>query len=271
MIQINNKIHNFVFVFIISFFFQYSFVNNSKAEKSINIDTKTKNAKNDDLKLNHKREKYIKRVEKENKRKKEEEKYKNNEYFLIGTNAGSDGFGFSVGYTYKYIGLKFQASTLKIKSINIGNQNYITPVIEDYGFNFTIYPIRWFYLSIGCHYIKYDINILAKRELIIGSSIIDDDVHISIGAGKGFTPYFGFGFDIRLFYQFYLNIELGIMATGKWNINSFDMDVSGKELLETNIKFNNTYEETRYVTGYNFPRLSFWPIIKLGFAYRFYV
>ena len=43
---------------------------------------------------------------------------------------------------------------------------------------------------------------------------------------KGWKPYFGLGWDIRLFYQFYLTIDLGVMYTGKWEAPSISIDYS---------------------------------------------
>ena len=48
----------------------------------------------------------------------------------------------------------------------------------------------------------------------------------SMKIAKGWKPYFGLGWDIRLFYQFYLTIDLGVMYTGKWEAPSISIDYS---------------------------------------------
>lgn len=217
-----------------------------------------------------KRDIYKKKIEKINKKKKEEEKQKNNEYFVIGSEFGTDGFGFSIGYHYKSFGFKLFFSTLKLKNIKF-DSNFLTLKTENYGFNFLFYPFRWFHFDIGLHYINNVLYIIAKRNFFILGTDINVDANIDINLGHGFKPYVGIGFDIRLFAQLYLTIDLGILITGDWSIKKFDIDVESQEILKTTFQFENTYEEVRFITGANLPKLSFWPIIRIGLSYKFYI
>lgn len=214
-----------------------------------------------------KRDKYKKKIEKINKKKKKEEKQKNNEYFIIGSEFGTDGFGFSIGYNYKSFGFKFFASTFKLKDIRFDN-NSLTLKTEDYGFNFLFYPFRWFHLDIGLHYINNILYIKANRDVDILGTNINVDANIDINLGNGFRPYLGIGFDIRLFAGLFLTIDLGVLITGDWSIKKFTIDVGQ---WDTTFIFENTYEEVKFVTGTSLPRLSFWPIIRIGLSYKFYI
>ncbi len=214
-----------------------------------------------------KKDQYKKKIEKINKEKEEKEKQKNNEYFVIGSEFGTDGFGFSIGYNYKSFGFKIFLSTLKLKNIHINN-NSLTLKLENYGFNFLIYPFRWLHFDIGLHYMNNILYIVANRDVNLLGTNINVDANIDINLGHSFRPYLGIGFDIRLFAGLFLTIDLGIFITGDWSIKKFTIDA---KQWDTTFIFENTYEEVKFVTGASLPKLSFWPIIRVGLSYKFYI
>ena len=121
---------------------------------------------------------------------------------------------------------------LSITSANAGLK------MQDYGVDLRIKPFNGaFHIDIGYHYMNYQLFMNAGAKINIDDFIsMNDSLNLSdlsvsgmasMKIAKGWKPYFGLGWDIRLFYQFYLTIDLGVMYTGKWDAPSISMDYSG--------------------------------------------
>ena len=173
--------------------------------------------------------------------------------FPVGVFAGTSGLGVKAGFEYKYIGIYGTASTfgkctanmtsvatsligdtdgLSIASANAGLK------IQDYGVDLRIKPFNGaFHIDIGYHYMNYQVFMNAGASININEFItMEDSLNLdnlsvsgiaSMKIAKGWKPYFGLGWDIRLFYQFYLTIDLGVMYTGKWDVPNISIDYSG--------------------------------------------
>lgn len=173
--------------------------------------------------------------------------------FPVGVFAGTSGIGVKAGFEYKYIGIYGTASTfgkwtanmtsvatslmgdtdgLSIASANAGLK------IQDYGVDLRIKPFNGaFHIDIGYHYMNYQLFMNAGASINIDEFISTNDSlnldNLSVSGvasmkiAKGWKPYFGLGWDIRLFYQFYLTIDLGVMYTGKWDAPNISIDYSG--------------------------------------------
>ena len=173
--------------------------------------------------------------------------------FPVGVFAGTSGLGVKAGFEYNYIGIYGTASTfgkwtasmtsvatslmgdtdgLSIASANAGLK------MQDYGVDLRIKPFNGaFHIDIGYHYMNYQLFMNAGASINIDEFItMNDSLNLdnlsvsgmaSMKIAKGWKPYFGLGWDIRLFYQFYLTIDLGVMYTGKWEAPNISIDYSG--------------------------------------------
>ena len=173
--------------------------------------------------------------------------------FPVGVFASTSGLGVKAGFEYKYIGIYGTASTLGKWTVNmtsvatslIGDQDGLSIAsanaglkIQDYGVDLRIKPFNGaFHIDIGYHYMNYQLFMNAGASININEFIsMNDSLNLpdlsvsgaaSMKIAKGWKPYFGLGWDIRLFYQFYLTIDLGVMYTGKWDAPNISIDYSG--------------------------------------------
>ena len=214
---------------------EYNDVNNSSknrygTNRAINTDSVTINAKNVNV----------------------EEKSERNWRFPVGVFAGTSGLGVKAGFEYNYIGIYGTASTFGKLTANMtsvatslmGDQDGLSIAsanaglkIQDYGVDLRIKPFNGaFHIDIGYHYMNYQLFMNAGASINIDDFItMNDSLNLdnlsvsgmaSMKIAKGWKPYFGLGWDIRLFYQFYLTIDLGVMYTGKWEAPSVSIDYS---------------------------------------------
>ena len=172
--------------------------------------------------------------------------------FPVGVFAGTSGIGVKAGFEYKYIGIYGTASTFGKWTVNmtsvatslIGDTDGLSIAsanaclkIQDYGVDLRIKPFNGaFHIDIGYHYMNYQLFMNAGASINIDEFItMNDSLNLdnlslsgvaSMKIAKGWKPYFGLGWDIRLFYQFYLTIDLGVMYTGKWDAPSINIDYS---------------------------------------------
>ena len=164
----------------------------------------------------------------------------------VGIFAGTSGLGVKAGFEYKYVGIYATASTFGKWTINVGSavNSFANDVaaesdlsflsssnaglkIQDYGIDLRIKPFNGaFHIDVGYHYINYQafINVGAVTPTPFGDVSMNGVISMKIA--KGWKPYFGLGWDIRLFYQFYLTLDLGVMYTGKWDAPNISMDAT---------------------------------------------
>ena len=173
--------------------------------------------------------------------------------FPIGVFAGTSGLGVKAGFEYDYIGIYGTASTFGKWTANVtsvatslmGDQDGLSITsanaglkMQDYGVDLRIKPFNGaFHIDIGYHYMNYQLFMNAGAKINIDDFIsMNDSLNLSdlsvsgmasMKIAKGWKPYFGLGWDIRLFYQFYLTIDLGVMYTGKWEAPNISIDYSG--------------------------------------------
>ena len=171
--------------------------------------------------------------------------------FPVGIFVGTSGIGVKAGFEYNYIGIYGTASTFGLKhfgykdGINVmsslgdtiggelpnglylENRLGLNINMADYGIDLRLKPFNGaFHIDVGYHYMDYRIPLsssmtVAVNELIepdtplnINDTIIGADITMRIA--KGWKPYFGLGWDLRLVKQFYLTFDIGVMYTGKW-------------------------------------------------------
>ena len=172
--------------------------------------------------------------------------------FPVGVFAGTSGLGVKAGFEYKYIGIygtastfgKWTANTASVATSLAGDTDGLSIAsanaglkIQDYGVDLRIKPFNGaFHIDVGYHYMNYQLFMNAGASINIdefistGDSLNLDNLSVSgvasMKIAKGWKPYFGLGWDIRLFYQFYLTIDLGVMYTGKWDAPNISIDYS---------------------------------------------
>lgn len=172
--------------------------------------------------------------------------------FPVGIFAGTSGIGVKAGFEYKYIGLYGTASTFGKWTVNVasltasivGNNSGFNIVanaraglkIQDYGIDLRIKPFNGaFHVDVGYHYIDYSLFINASSNVnidsLVGSRLSIADLPVSASVSmriaKGWRPYFGLGWDIRLFYQFHLTIDVGVLYVGQYQAPVIAVDYSG--------------------------------------------
>ena len=172
--------------------------------------------------------------------------------FPVGVFAGTSGLGVKAGFEYNYIGIYGTASTFGKWTVNMtsvatslmGDQDGLSIAsanaglkMQDYGVDLRIKPFNGaFHIDFGYHYMNYQLFMNVGASININEFIsMNDSLNLdnlsvsgmaSMKIAKGWKPYFGLGWDIRLFYQFYLTIDLGVMYTGKWEAPNISIDYS---------------------------------------------
>lgn len=200
-----------------------------------------------------------------------DEKKKEREWrFPVGIFAGTSGIGVKAGFEYNYIGIYGTASTFGLKhfgykdGINVMgaignaigdelpdglflNKLGLNINMADYGIDLRLKPFNGaFHIDIGYHYMDYRVPLSASMITIVDDLISTDtpldirptaiSADITMRIAKGWKPYFGLGWDLRLVKQLYLTFDIGVMYTGKWkpviNVNYDGLKDGIKEALE---------------------------------------
>ena len=199
-------------------------------------------------------------------------------FIFAGIGFGTSGFGLNAGGNYKMIGIRFSAQTLKINSpLKINDEVSLKLFNEgDYGVDFMLRPTSYLHIDIGFHYFKNIVSVYYRNTNLlhdIGLSgynlTVGGEVELKIG--DKIVPYFGFGFNIRLFAQLYLDIDFGIMLTGDYKIKSFQVYLEDSAKNRAVVDVNPSYKDIEYITNYKAEQHNYkvWPIAKIGFSYRY--
>ena len=199
-------------------------------------------------------------------------------FIFAGIGFGTSGFGLNAGGNYKMIGIRFSAQTLKINSpLKINDEVSLKLFNEgDYGIDIMIRPISYFHIDVGFHYFKNIVSVYYNNKNIfhdIGlkgyNLAVGGDVDVKVGGSV--VPYVGVGFNIRLFAQLYLDIDVGVMLTGDYKIKSSQVYIEDDAKNRAAVDVNPSWNEIEYITSYKAEQHNYkvWPIAKIGFSYRY--
>lgn len=196
-------------------------------------------------------------------------------FTFAGVSFGTSGFGINAGGNYKMFGIRFSAQTLQINS-PIKASKYVSLKLfngGDYGIDFMFRPTSYFHIDIGFHYFKNIVTVYYKNTKLASSIELDGYVggEVDVKIGYKIVSYFGFGFNIRLFAQLYLDIDLGVMFTGEYKINKFKIYLEDTGGNRVSADMDPSHENIKYVTNYDSKQNNYkvWPIAKIGFSYRY--
>ena len=197
-------------------------------------------------------------------------------FTFAGISFGMTGLGLYAGGNYKMFGVRFSAQTLQINSPLKINTNVRVKLFNegDYGVDFMLRPTSYFHVDVGFHYFKnivsvyYSDKVLASK-IGLNGLIVGGDVDVKLGGG--IVPYIGFGFNIRLFSQIYLDIDFGLIFTGDYKIKTFSVYISDMAGNRESVDVNPSYKDIKYITNYNAEKHNYkvWPVAKIGFSYRY--
>ena len=199
-------------------------------------------------------------------------------FIFVGIGLGTSGFGVNAGCNDKIFGIRFSAQTLKINSPFIINDELSLKLFNgwDYGVDFMLRPTSYMHIDIGVHYFKNIVSVHYNNTNLFNNTALSDynltvggDVDVEIG--NKIVPYFGFGFNIRLFAQLYLDIDLGVMLTGDYKIKSYQVYLEDDAKNHVTADVNPSFKDIEYTTGYKADKHNYkvWPIAKIGFSYRY--
>ena len=202
----------------------------------------------------------------------------NDTFIFAGIGFGTSGLGLNAGGNYKMFGIRFSVQTLQINSPLKINKKVSLKLFHggDYGVDFMLRPTSYLHIDIGFHYFKNIVsvyyrntNLLHKIGLSGYNLTVGGEVDVKIG--DKIVPYFGFGFNIRLFAQLYLDIDFGVMLTGDYKIKSFQVYCEDSAKNRAVVDVNPSYKDIEYITKYKAEKHNYkvWPIAKIGFSYRY--
>lgn len=197
-------------------------------------------------------------------------------FIFAGTGFGTSGFGINAGGNYKMFGIRFSAQTLKIKKLIKINDEVTLGLfnVGDYGIDFMFRMTSYLHMDIGFHYFKNIANVYYKNSEILPGIGLDGlllNGNVDVKIGDKIVPYFGFGFNIRLFFQLYLDIDFGVILTGDYVVDKFTVCIEDSGGDRATIDLNPTFEDIHYITGYDAEKHNYkvWPIVKIGLSYRY--
>ena len=211
-------------------------------------------------------------------------------------NAGIGTTGISVGTSYYYknlIGVRAEYNFVP-KAISGKLDNTIVKLddeiidanskFQSYGFDLSVRPFFGsFRIDVGVR--NMDIGFGVK-----GYEAIENDHYNDVGVygkthfriAKGWKPYFGIGWDFNPILGLTLSFDIGAVYTGKWKMDTIDLDINYGSLSNNEIQeFNTDYADEiaeakqdvadiqRKVNDKIPSFLQFYPVIKFSIGYQF--
>ena len=209
----------------------------------------------------------------------------NDTFTFAGVSFGTSGFGFYAGGNYKMFGIRMSVQTLQINStIKLGSKktaHYENVSLKlfngcDYGVDFMLRPTSYLHIDIGFHYFKNIVSVYYKntkipKDIGLSAYILTVGGMVEAQVGGNIIPYLGFGFNIHLLSQLYLDIDFGVMLTGDYKIKSFKVYIADANDNRALVDVNPSYKDIEYITNYKAEKHNYkvWPIAKIGFSYRY--
>lgn len=201
-------------------------------------------------------------------------------------NIGTSGIDIGAVYNYWFFGFRLSGAFLKLP-LNGVVQEYIDLDIKGYniGLSFLFRPFQGaFHVDFGLFYFNqgitgnYHIKLLPSEKEELAGYYLDSTIVLGLKFRVGVVPYFGFGWNINIWKNFLINIDIGLFVTGKLKYKSLDFRINEGGYSDDTYKLTGledviSYEKVKSILGETatniMEKLVVWPVIKIGVGYRF--
>ena len=163
----------------------------------------------------------------------------------VGAGVGTTGININAAYYWKnFLGLRGEYDFMPSSITNIADRAlknvnrvvYSKTKFNSYGLDVSVRPLfgSW-HIDVGFRDMRYLSNVVAVER--VHSSWGDVSVYgdITFKIAKGVRPYFGTGWSFNPFLGFNINLNVGIVYTGKWKASDVDIRYDYGSLTEAQI------------------------------------
>ena len=192
-------------------------------------------------------------------------------YISAGVDVGTLGLGGNVSYHYRFFGVKLSGGYFKLP-LN-GILENLDLDLRGYNVGLLVFfrPFNGcFHLDIGFSYFFQEASGLLHTKLFS----METDLTANFRFKTGITPYIGFGWEFNIGRRFSINVDAGILITGKMQYRALFLDVENGSFKD-DITDVIPYETLKKTIGEQaseiIEHLTVWPVIQVGVNYKFHL
>ena len=226
-------------------------------------------------------------VKKQTLYKKTQRQTKRKHEIVAGLFVGSSGFGLDLVYNYWFFGFRFSGAFLKLP-VNGLLKEYIDLDLHGYNVGLSVFfrPFQGtFHIDVGVFYFNhgitgnYNIKLLPSKDVAeLADYYLNTTMVLGLKFRTGIVPYVGCGWDINVWKNLFINIDVGLFVTGELKYQSLDFKINKGGLSNANQRLTGlemvmSYDTVKSILGKTatnvLEKLVVWPVVKIGFGYRF--